>query len=101
MVMSRTIVRIAFALLILSIGLSAQRYTGHDHAVFHRAPQPPPAGAKHASQSSPSGSKASPKSGQGTSSAQTGNHAATGQSHSELDLNQNSAQAPAETAPHF
>ena len=30
-------------LVILTASLSAQRYTGHDHAVFHRAPQPPAA----------------------------------------------------------
>ncbi|HZD32909.1 MAG TPA: hypothetical protein VE779_14765 [Candidatus Angelobacter sp.] len=42
---------IALACLLLTAGLSAQRYTGHDHAVFHRPPATASTSAKH--QSSP------------------------------------------------
>jgi hypothetical protein len=44
-----TLSRTALALLLLTTGLSAQRYTGHDHAVFHRQPQAPSPAAKHQS----------------------------------------------------
>jgi hypothetical protein len=39
--------RIAFTILFLAAALSAQRYSGHDHAVFHRSAQPPSPPVKH------------------------------------------------------
>src|SRR5664279_792800 len=96
-----TIRRIAFSLLLLSTGLSAQRYTGHDHAVFHRQPQSPPPAAKHQSLSgSPAASH--PKT---TASNQQGPRAGTTTGKLVDDLNHNSApaktDAPLENAPHM
>jgi len=46
-------------ILLLSMSLSAQRYTGHDHAVFHRPPQPS-ATVKHQTPPPPSSSSKAP-----------------------------------------
>src|SRR5215472_10739460 len=100
MVMSRTILRVSFALALLPTGLSAQRYTGHDHAVFHRAPQPPSSTVKHQSQPSV-GTKASPKTAPGNAASQPASHTTTSPSRPELDLNQNSAQTPVDNTPRF
>src|SRR6516164_1315349 len=55
--------RIALVLLSTAACLSAQRYSGHDHAVFHRPPAPP-AAQKHPSTPAPGGVKAPPPSKQ-------------------------------------
>src|SRR5215472_2264445 len=52
--------RCGVLLVILTASLSAQRYSGHDHAVFHRAP-PPPATAKRQSGNSQNNLKPGPK----------------------------------------
>src|SRR6516164_8960700 len=101
MVMSRTILRIALALSLLSVGLSAQRYTGHDHAVFHRAPQPPSSSVKRQSQPAGPSNKPTPRTGQGTTSSQTAPHAAAGQSRPDPDLNRSTGQSPVDNSPHF
>ena len=94
--------RIACVLLFLSVGLSAQRYTGHDHAVFHRPPSPPPPTVKHQTPSAPSGNKNPQKVSPASPPSQLTSHAAP-QNHPEVDLNQPSAPpktgAPSENPP--
>src|SRR5215472_10189562 len=99
--MSRSIWRVTFTVLLLPLGLAAQRYTGHDHAVFHRAPQPPPPTAKHQSQPTTNATKTSPKTSQASIAGQSASHGTTSQNRQELDLNQNSAQTPTENPPRF
>jgi hypothetical protein len=87
--------RVAVALLFLTTGLSAQRYTGHDHAVFHRQPQPPaPVSKQHQSASpavgGPSGRQKSPVA-PAASSAQA-SRTSTGQA--KLDSGMNHAAVP-------
>ena len=53
-------------ILLLTAGLSAQRYTGHDHGVFHRPPQTSSSSSKHPSTSPANGSKTAPKSAPST-----------------------------------
>ena len=93
-----TIRRIAFALLFLTTALSAQRYTGHDHAVFHRPPQPPPSAVKRQTPSPANGSTSRPKTTATASAAsQQASRTASGQGKLDVDLNHPSA--PAKTDP--
>src|SRR5271165_3807139 len=94
----RPIRRTACVLLILS----AQRYTGHDHAVFHR-PAPPPPAVKH--QGPPAnGTKNPQKVAPATATPQPTSRTAA-QNHPEIDLHQPSAplktRTPAEDTPHL
>jgi hypothetical protein len=92
-----TISRIVLTLLFLTAGLSAQRYTGHDHAVFHRQPQAPPTAAKH--QSSSPGSAAAGHQKTATpapSSPQSGARAANAQGKLDVDVNHNSTPVKAD-----
>jgi len=104
---SRTaIFRTAFTLLLLATGLSAQRYTGHDHAVFHRQPQPPVASSKHQS-SSPavSGTGNRQKTSIAASASPQASHASAAQGKLEGDMNRSATpekpEATAEDSPHF
>ena len=72
-------------MLLLTVGLSAQRYTGHDHAVFHRAPAPPSSAAKRQPPSNPSGSKAPQKATPANTTSPSAPHAAL-QNHPEAEL---------------
>ena|SRR5664279_1035747 len=93
-----TIRRIALALLLLTTGVSAQRYTGHDHAVFHRQPQTPPPATKHQSSVGENTATGHQKTATSASaSTQQGPRAGAGQGKLEDDLNHNSA--PAKTDP--
>src|SRR5271169_2354184 len=96
----RTIRRIACALLILSAGLSAQRYTGHDHAVFHR-PAPPPPAVKH--QGPPTNGIKNPQKAAPATPQPASRTAA--QNHPEVDLNHDPTRlktgTPAENTPHL
>src|ERR1035438_1947731 len=83
-----TILRIAFALLALTAGLSAQRYTGHDHAVFHRQPQSPPPAAKHQSPSAGNAATTHQKASV-SASASPQPTARTGASQGKLDVESN------------
>src|SRR5664279_1931003 len=99
-----TIRRIAFSLLLLSTGLSAQRYTGHDHAVFHRQPQSPPPAAKHQSLSGNTATSHPKTAASPSASNQQGPRAGAATGKLVDDLNHNSAPAktdpPLENAPH-
>src|ERR1035441_3980517 len=95
-----TICQIALALVFLTTGVSAQRYTGHDHAVFHRQPQTPPSATRHQSPSSAGNAvtthqkttaSASPPSQQPTSRS--------GGSQGKLEVDGNHNTAPAKTEP--
>src|SRR3974390_1293609 len=55
--------RLSVILLVLTAGASAQRYTGHDHAVFHRPPSTPSPAAKHQSAPASTTPKTSTKAG--------------------------------------
>src|SRR5215469_105500 len=98
---SRPIWRLTFTVLLLPLCRAAQRYTGHDHAVFHRPPQPPPPSAKHQSQPTMSGTKTPPKTNQESTSGLPASHGTASQGRQELDVNQNSSQAPTENSPRF
>src|SRR3974390_455534 len=63
--------RLSVILLVLTAGVSAQRYTGHDHAVFHRPPSTPSPAAKHQSATASSAAKTSPKSGNSPGTVQS------------------------------
>lgn len=91
-----TIRRIACSFLFLTTAVSAQRYTGHDHAVFHRPPQPPPAAVKHQTPSPANGTANRTKNGATASGPQTP-HTSTGQGKLDADANRNSA--PTKTDP--
>src|SRR5271157_27184 len=105
MLQSHTILgRIAFSLLLFSTGLSAQRYTGHDHAVFHRQPQSPPVGAKHQSPSTINGATNRQKTvASASASSQQASRPAAAQNKLDVDLNHPSApvktETPLENAP--
>ena len=89
-----TIRQIAFGLLFLTTGLSAQRYTGHDHAVFHRQPQTP-AAAKHQSSSTNTATSHPKTTASTSSSAQQGSRA--GATQGKLDVDLNHASSPSKT----
>src|SRR5664279_3613981 len=95
-----TIRRIAVALLFLSTGVSAQRYTGHDHAVFHRQPQTPPAATRH--QSPPPAGNATPTHQKTTAAASAPSQqppARNGASQGKLEFDGNHNTSPAKTEP--
>src|SRR5450755_1960419 len=92
-----TIRRIAFSLLLLSTGLSAQRYTGHDHAVFHRQSQSAPAAAKHQSLSGNTSTSHPRTTASASASAQQGPRVGT--STGKLVDGSNHSSAPAKTDP--
>src|ERR1035438_2324250 len=90
--------RIAVASLWLTTGLSAQRYTGHDHAVFHRQPQAPPVATKHQSPSAGNTAASHQKTTTPASApAQQGPRASAGQGKLDVDVNHNSS--PSKTDP--
>jgi hypothetical protein len=94
-----TIRRIAFSLLLLSTGLSAQRYTGHDHAVFHRQPQSPPAAAKHQSLSGNTSASHPKTTTTATAAASTQQDIHAGTATGKLVDGSNHSSAPAKTDP--
>jgi len=84
-----TILRIACALLFLTTALSAQRYTGHDHAVFHRPPQASP--AKH--QPAPPANGVTSHQKAPAASPQQASRAANGSGNVDVDSNRTSPPA--------
>src|SRR5271165_4231179 len=97
------IVRVVLAMLLLTAGLTAQRYTGHDHAVFHRSPAPPTA-AKHQPPSTTGNSKPQQKTVPANTTSQPAPRAAL-QSHPEAGVEQASVPAKSvagvEYTPHL
>jgi len=87
---------LAIAVLFLGTTLSAQRYSGHDHAVFHR-PSPPPQ-AKHQTSSPANGPAVHPKgTTPATTPGQAAEHSASAQGKPEVGLIQ--PPSPAKTNP--
>jgi hypothetical protein len=66
---------IVLACLLLSAGLSAQRYTGHDHAVFHRPPSTAPTTVKHQTSPPTAATKTPAKTMTNSPASQSGQHA--------------------------
>jgi hypothetical protein len=99
--------RVALTLLFLTTGLSAQRYTGHDHAVFHRQPQPPAPTSKHQSASSAVGGAPGRQKTPVAPPASTPQASRTSTAQAKLDGGMSHAtvpeksDAPVENAPHF
>src|SRR5271165_2282127 len=99
---SCAILKSALMLILLTAGLSAQRYTGHDHAVFHRPPQPSTPASKHGAPTQ-NNAKTAPRNASGASagSSQTTSRA-TGQGHGDQASPQLPAtETAAESLPHF
>src|SRR3974390_3145138 len=96
-----TAVRSSLAVILLTVGMSAQRYTGHDHAVFHRPPQPPAPTAKHTLPQN--NAKTTPRNAGGASTGSTqAAPRAAGQVHTDSAQPQLSpAETASESTPHF
>jgi len=94
-----TIRRTALALLLLTTGLSAQRYTGHDHAVFHRQPQPPPPPPKHQPSAAPVSGSSNRQKTATAASASSPQVPRNGATQGKLDSDLNRASGPEKTAP--
>jgi hypothetical protein len=73
----RSIIFSSALLLALSTAMPAQRYTGHDHAVFHR-PAPPPAASKRQAAPPQNGAKAPVKNAPATQSPRSSSSPQTG-----------------------
>src|ERR1017187_522887 len=94
-----TICQIALALVFLTTGVSAQRYTGHDHAVFHRQPQTPPPATRHQSPSSAGNAATSHQKITASASASPQPTSRTGASQATPEIDGKHNTAPAQTEP--
>jgi hypothetical protein len=91
-----TIRRIVLVVAVMTTGLSAQRYTGHDHTVFHRLPQAPPPATKHQPSAAANATTSHQKP---LASTQQGPRAGAAQGKLDMDLTHNSASAKTAPAP--
>lgn len=66
--------RVALATLLLTAGLWAQRYTGHDHAVFHQPPSAAQPTVKHPTAPATTGTKGSAKNSSSSAATHSAQH---------------------------